>query len=58
VKIENRKDRLYKKKKDKNLLFGYETDKEIKKRNHKYKKNILIEETYDESNTQPNSESG
>ena len=40
------KEQLYKKDvdKSKNFLYSYETDKERKKKNKKYKDNILIEQ--------------
>lgn len=45
MKIDNRKDRLYNdEEKDKDLLFGDETEEERKKKNKKYKDNILIEQ--------------
>jgi len=43
VKIEDKKNRLYKKDKEKHLLFGDETQEERDKKNKEYKDNILIE---------------
>jgi len=43
MKIEDKKDRLYKKKKEKHLLFGDETQEERDKKNKKYRDNKLVE---------------
>ena len=52
MKIEDKdKPKLFKKKKPNNLLFGDETQEERKRKNKKYRDNLLIEKNIDKSKT-------